>query len=58
VDDLNSRGESSAHYLIVNLSKGFLAAPDRDVRMYIKQKEDDEERKDITDDDMITAENK
>ena len=59
IDALAARGESSSD-VMVNLFKGYLAAPDKEFAAYIKQKKNDyEEGQDLQEDDLMTmAENK
>jgi len=59
MDALNARGETSSDILI-NLFKGYLAAPDKEFNMYIKQKKNNyEEGQDLMEGDiMVMAENK
>ena len=59
LDALTARGESSSD-VMVNLFKGYLAAPDKEFAAYIKQKKNDyEEGQSLQEDDLMTmAENK
>jgi len=59
LDALTARGESSSD-VMVNLFKGYLAAPDKEFAAYIKQKKNDyEEGQDLQEGDLMTmAENK
>jgi len=38
MDALNARGETSS-YILINIFKGYLSAPDMEFNWYIKQKE-------------------
>ena len=59
LDALTARGESSSD-VMVNLFKGYLAAPDKEFSAYIKQKKNSyEEGQDLQEEDLMTmAENK
>jgi len=59
LDALTARGESSSD-VMVNLFKGYLAAPDKEFSTYIKQKKNDyKEGQDLQEEDLMTmAENK
>jgi len=53
MDALNARGETSSDILI-NLFKGYLAAPNKEFNMYIKQmKNEYKEGQDLSEDDIM-----